>query len=73
MREPPVKTTLFWCDQCNIPLIGRSCSCGANGRAIELLQPYDVRPALRADREMIQTLVSGQFGDVPLPHIVLFE
>ena len=73
MREPPVKTTLFWCDQCNIPLIGRSCSCGANGRAIELLQPYDVRPALRADMEMIKALVSGQFGDIPLPNIVLLN
>lgn len=73
MREPPVKTTLFWCDQCNVPLIGRSCSCGDNGRAIELLQPYDVRPALRADQEMIKTLVSGQFGDIPLPNIVLFN
>ena len=73
MREPPVKTTLFWCDQCNIPLIGRSCSCGVNGRAIELLQPYDVRPALRADMAMIKALVSGQFGNIPLPHIVLLN
>jgi selenocysteine lyase/cysteine desulfurase/3'-phosphoadenosine 5'-phosphosulfate sulfotransferase (PAPS reductase)/FAD synthetase len=73
MREPPVKTTLFWCDECNVPLIGRSCSCGASGRAIELLQPYDVRPALGADREMIKTLISGQFGNVPLPHIVLLN
>ena len=73
MREPPVKTTLFWCDQCNIPLIGRSCSCGVNGRAIELLQPYDVRPALRADMAMIKALVSRQFGNIPLPHIVLFN
>ena len=73
MREPPVKTTLFWCDQCNIPLIGRSCSCGASGRAIELLQPYDVRPALGADRELIRSLVSSQFGEVPLPHIILLN
>ena len=73
MREPPVKTTLFWCDKCNIPLIGRSCSCGSNGRAIELLQPYDVRPALKADREMIRALVSEQFGEVPVPHIVLLN
>ncbi len=73
MREPPVKTTLFWCDKCNIPLIGRSCSCGSNGRAIELLQPYDVRPALKADREIIRALVSEQFGEIPVPHIVLLN
>ena len=73
MREPPVKTTLFWCDICNVPLIGRSCSCGANGRAIELLQPYDVRPALKTDREMIKALVSEQFGEIPVPHIVLLN
>ena len=73
MREPAVKKTLYWCDQCNVPLIGRSCGCGAEGRAISLLQPFDVRPALAADRERIGTLVNDQFGPVPLPQIMLLN
>ncbi len=73
MREPAVKKTLYWCDHCNVPLIGRSCGCGAEGRAISLLQPYDVRPALAADRELIRSLVHGQFGTVPLPKIILLN
>ena len=73
MREPAVKKTLYRCDHCNVPLIGRSCGCGAEGRAISLLQPYDVRPALAADRELIKNLVHGQFGPVPLPEIILLN
>jgi cysteine desulfurase/selenocysteine lyase len=73
MREPAVKKTLYWCDHCNVPLIGRSCGCGAEGRAISLLQPYDVRPALAADRELIRSLVHGTFGPVPLPKIILLN
>jgi tRNA (Thr-GGU) A37 N-methylase len=44
----PRLIVLYWCDRCNVPLIGRTCACGAEGREIELLQPYDVRPALAA-------------------------
>ena len=73
MREPAVKKTLYWCDQCNVPLIGKSCGCGASGRAISLLQPYDVRPALAADRELISRLVHEQFGPIPLPAIILLN
>jgi len=73
MREPAVKKTLYWCDRCNVPLIGRSCGCGAEGRALPLLQPYDVRPALAADRELIRNLVHGTFGPVPLPRIILLN
>ena len=73
MREPPVKNTLYWCDSCNIPLIGRTCGCRQEGRAIELLRPYDVRPALSADRERIRDLARERFGDIPLPQIVLLN
>ena len=73
IHEPPVKKYLYWCDQCNIPLIGRSCSCGATGREIELLQPYDVRPALSADMALIKNLVREQFGNVPIQSILLLN
>ncbi|NYT06610.1 MAG: phosphoadenosine phosphosulfate reductase, partial [Methanomicrobiales archaeon] len=73
MREPAVKKILYWCDRCNVPLIGRSCGCGAEGRSIPLLQPYDIRPALAADRDLIRRLVQEQFGQVPLPEIMVLN
>jgi cysteine desulfurase/selenocysteine lyase len=73
MREPPVKKILYWCDHCNVPLIGKNCACGSEGRKIFLLQPYDVRPALAADTALIKNLVHKRFGDVPLNRIMLLN
>lgn len=73
MREPAVKKILYWCDNCNVPLIGRTCACGARSREIPLLQPHDVRPALAADMALIRSLLAAQFGDIPLPGVVLLN
>ncbi|MDD1699618.1 MAG: phosphoadenosine phosphosulfate reductase family protein, partial [Methanoregula sp.] len=73
LREPPVKKILYWCENCNIPLIAKSCACGREGKKIELLQPYDIRPALTADAALIKTLVYERFGTVPLPKIILLN
>ena len=73
MYEPPVKKILYWCDRCNVPLIGRTCACGAEGRKIELLQPYDVRPALAFDMDLIKKLVRERFGIIPLPAVILLN
>jgi len=73
MREPPVKKILYWCDHCNVPLIGQGCACGMNGKKIPLLQPYDLRPALAADMALITRLIHERFGEVPLQKIVLFN
>jgi cysteine desulfurase/selenocysteine lyase len=72
-HEPPVKKILYWCDRCNVPLIGRTCACGAEWREIELLQPYDVRPALAADMARIIRLVRERFGNVPVPAVLLLN
>ena len=73
MHEPPAKKVLFWCEQCNVPLVAKSCACGAEGKKIELLQPYDVRPALAADMALVKKLVQERFGNVPLAKILLFN
>ncbi|NLN08382.1 MAG: aminotransferase class V-fold PLP-dependent enzyme [Methanoculleus thermophilus] len=73
IREPSVKKVLYWCDQCNVPLIGRTCACKTRTREVPLLQPYDVRPALAADMALIRRLLAERFGDVPLPHVVLLN
>ncbi len=73
MHEPPAKKVLFWCEQCNVPLVAKSCACGAEGKKIELLQPYDVRPALAADMALIKKLVQERFGNIPLAKILLLN
>jgi cysteine desulfurase/selenocysteine lyase len=73
MREPPVKKVLYWCDRCSVPLIGRTCGCGAEGRRVPLQAPYDVRPALAADLTLIRGLVEDRFGPAPIPRIVLLN
>jgi cysteine desulfurase/selenocysteine lyase len=73
LREPPVKKILYWCENCNVPLIAKSCACGKEGKKIELLQPYDVRPALSADSALIKKLVHDRFGAVPLAKILLLN
>jgi len=73
MHEPAVKKTLYWCEHCNIPLIGRTCSCGNEAKTIPLLQPYDLRPALSADRDHIIQLLTSQYGDVPVPKVILLN
>ncbi|HUK92653.1 MAG TPA: aminotransferase class V-fold PLP-dependent enzyme [Methanomicrobiales archaeon] len=73
MREPPVKKVLYWCDRCDVPLIARTCGCGAEGRRVLLQPPYDVRPALAADMALIRSLAGERFGPVPIPRIVLLN
>jgi cysteine desulfurase/selenocysteine lyase len=73
LREPPVKKILYWCENCNVPLIAKICACGNEGKKIELLQPYDVRPALAADAALIKKLVHERFGTVPLAKILLLN
>jgi cysteine desulfurase/selenocysteine lyase len=73
MHELPVKKVLYWCDRCSVPLIARTCGCGAEGRRVPLQAPYDVRPALAADLALLRGLVEDRFGPVPLPKIVLLN
>jgi cysteine desulfurase/selenocysteine lyase len=73
MLEPPVKKVLYWCEECNVPLVGKTCACRKEGKRIELLQPYDVRPALAADTALIYRLITGRFGSIPLQKILLLN
>jgi cysteine desulfurase/selenocysteine lyase len=73
MREPPVKKVLYWCETCNVPLVGKTCACRHEGKRIELLRPYDIRPALASDIALIRRLITGRFGNVPLQKIFLLN
>ncbi|MDI6866218.1 aminotransferase class V-fold PLP-dependent enzyme [Methanoculleus sp.] len=72
-HEPAVKKVLYWCDRCNVPLIGRTCGCKASSREVALLPPHDLRPALAADMALIKRLLADRFGEIPLPSVVLLN
>lgn len=72
-QEPAVKKILYWCKTCNVPLIGRNCGCGAIGESIDLHKPYDLRPALTADHELISRLLRERYGDIPVPKVILLN
>lgn len=71
--EPAVKMTLYWCRSCNVPLIGRSCGCGAGGEAIPLNKPYDLRPVLPADHALITRLLRDRYGEIPIPQVMVLN
>ncbi|UCE90725.1 MAG: phosphoadenosine phosphosulfate reductase family protein [Methanobacteriota archaeon] len=63
MRTGRTGTRLYWCDQCNVPLIGSSCGkCGSGGRRVPLSPPGDVRLALEGTRKKLQYLFLRDFG-----------
>lgn len=73
MVNPPVKSVLYWCSECNIPLLGRTCGCGREGRRIALNRPYDVRPALKTDMDLMRDLLARRFGCREIPTVILLN
>jgi phosphoadenosine phosphosulfate reductase len=70
-----VQSALFWCDVCNVPLVGRSCGkCGQEGRGVELLPPGEVRIALDGTKRRLRYLFLRNFGVQQLvPEVVLLN
>ncbi|MEW5748370.1 MAG: phosphoadenosine phosphosulfate reductase family protein [Candidatus Thermoplasmatota archaeon] len=70
-----VQTELFWCDACNVPVIGRSCGkCGGGTRQVELLPPGEVRIALEGSKRRLRYLFLRHFGVQQLvPEVVLLN
>ena len=65
---------LFWCPHCNIPLLAKTCACDTPSIRIDLQQPFDVRPALKADYDLILKTFRERFGPrVTLPHILVLN
>jgi phosphoadenosine phosphosulfate reductase len=58
---------IFWCEKCNLPLIGEECGkCGAKGKIILLSQPADVRFCSPYEREILNKQLVLAFGCDPL-------
>ncbi|MDU9377063.1 Cysteine desulfurase [Methanocorpusculaceae archaeon Sp1] len=65
---------LYWCPRCNVPLVAKTCSCDAETIKIPLQQPYDIRPVLKADYDLLQKLITDRFGPrVTLPKVMVFN
>lgn len=58
---------IFWCDQCNVPLIAGTCgACGSEGRTVPLSPPGDVRPCSPFERGILHELLIDNYGVDPL-------
>lgn len=54
---------IFWCEKCNLPLIGEKCGrCGSRGRVIKLSQPADIRFCSPYEREVLDKQLYSVFG-----------
>ncbi|MCD1294855.1 phosphoadenosine phosphosulfate reductase [Methanocella sp. CWC-04] len=57
------KLTLYWCDECNVPLLGKKCAkCGSAARYVDCTPPGDIRPAFPYDIDLINSAAEDAFG-----------
>ena len=71
------KLTLFWCDSCNVPVLGKKCTrCGAATRYVDCTPPGDIRPAFRFDVDLINGAIEDGFGSsglIPADKVVVLN
>ena len=54
---------VYWCLDCNVPLIGKNCSlCGGKCLEVRLFRPEDPRPAFNYDLNILKDAVEFEFG-----------
>jgi phosphoadenosine phosphosulfate reductase len=57
------KLMLYWCDTCNVPVLGKKCArCGSDTRYVDCTPPGDIRPAFPFDIELINRAIEDGFG-----------
>lgn len=52
-RADEVKSELFWCDRCNVPIYNKVCTCGHEGKPFT----SDARPVFPQERLLIEILL----------------
>ena len=58
---------LYWCDNCNVPLLVRNCClCGNNrdAREVAITPPGDVKPAFKGELQELRRVIDQEFGEV---------
>ena len=58
---------LYWCPSCNLPVLGKTCACGADTKKIDITPPGDIRPAFQYDIDLINKTTEKQFGFKLIP------
>ncbi len=58
---------LYWCNSCDLPVLGKTCACGAGTKKVEITPPGDIRPAFRYDIDLINRTTDKQFGTALIP------
>ena len=54
---------LYWCDKCNLPLLGKKCGkCGAEGRKVNITPPGEVRIGFEGDMQILNETLKRTFG-----------
>lgn len=58
---------LYWCPECNLPVLGKKCACDTATRKIDITPPGDIRPAFPYDIDLINRITEKQFGIKLIP------
>lgn len=58
---------LYWCTSCNLPVLGKTCACGAGTQKIDITPPGDVRPAFQYNIDLINKTTEKHFGKKLIP------
>lgn len=61
------KLLLHWCKDCNVPVLGKKCSCGKATTKVGVTPPGDIRPAFQYDIDNINTVSLEQFNAPLIP------
>ena len=67
------KLALYYCEECNIPLLKSKCSCGKEAVHVKLTPPGDVRPAFEYDKKIVSETIREQFGSCYMPRVMLMN
>jgi len=64
---------LYWCDDCNLPLLGEKCGiCGKKGRKVSITPPGEVRVGFEGDMKILNDAIEKAFG-TKIDGLVLFN
>ncbi|TGC08968.1 phosphoadenosine phosphosulfate reductase domain-containing protein [Methanolobus halotolerans] len=53
---------LYWCPSCNVPVLGKECSCGKTTKHVTVTPPGDIRPAFKYEIDLINSVALEQFN-----------
>ncbi|MBC7094989.1 phosphoadenosine phosphosulfate reductase family protein [Thermococcus sp.] len=65
MRKGPVflgKAHIYWCEECNVPLISEKCDIHGKGFRLNLTPPADVRFAFKKDLDFVKREFNRHYG-----------